>query len=192
MFVGSLFALGGIGSASFVLALRSSMENLVGGLLLKLQDKFRVGEKVTFPGSNEEGLVEEIGFLSTKLRKDDDSHLTVPNAQFIQGEVINWSRTPYRLFKTVITVKESNISLLPSIIQSIKETLREDDGVESQQRDLIVSATGFNSGSAVVVEINARLKGNNDHEISLVKTRVVDKIASSVDAIYNARGKLYA
>jgi small-conductance mechanosensitive channel len=43
---------GGIGSASVVLALRSTMENIIGGLLLKLQDKMRVGEVVTVPGEN--------------------------------------------------------------------------------------------------------------------------------------------
>ena len=50
--LGSVFALGGIGSASVVLALRSTMENLISGLVLKLQDKIRVGEIVTVPGGD--------------------------------------------------------------------------------------------------------------------------------------------
>ena len=47
---GSVFAVGGIGSASAVLALRSTMENVISGLLLKLEDKIRVGEVITLPG----------------------------------------------------------------------------------------------------------------------------------------------
>jgi hypothetical protein len=35
--LGSIFAIGGIGSASIVLALRQSAENLLGGLLLRFQ-----------------------------------------------------------------------------------------------------------------------------------------------------------
>lgn len=186
--LGSIFALGGIGSASFVLAMRSSMENLVGGLLLKLQDKFRVGEKISLPsGGNDVGTVEEMQYLSTRIRKDDDSFITVPNAKFIQGEVINWSRTPFRLFKTSINVKEANIALLPTIIKSLLETLKADPGVESKQRDLIVAATGFNAGN-IVVEIQARLKGTSDKDISDVKTRVVDKIACTVDGVYGTHG----
>jgi small-conductance mechanosensitive channel len=50
--LGSLFAVGGIGSASFVLALRGTMENLVGGILLRLQDKFRVDERISVPGES--------------------------------------------------------------------------------------------------------------------------------------------
>lgn len=180
----SLFALGGLGSASFILALRSTMENLLGGLLLRLQDKFRVGEKITLPNSkDEEGAVQAIQWLSTKIRRDDDSIVSVPNANFIQGEVINWSRTPFRLFKTTLTVKESNISLLPDIIENIRHCLQEDHGIEKKDRDLIVAATGFNQGS-ILIEITARLKGNTDAAISAIKTRVVDKIASEVDAVY--------
>jgi small-conductance mechanosensitive channel len=37
--MGSVFALGGIGSASIILASRSTFENFSGGVLLKLQDK---------------------------------------------------------------------------------------------------------------------------------------------------------
>lgn len=186
--IGSMFALGGIGSASFVLAMRSSMENLIGGLLLKFQDKFRVGEKISLPAGNGDGVVEEISYLSTKIRKDDDSYITVPNAKFTQGEVINWSRTPFRLFKTNIVVKESNIKLLPQIIEAIRHSLCDDPAVEAKQRDLIVSATGFNAGS-VVIEIQARLKGNSDQEVATVRTRVVDKIASTVENIYSLDGK---
>lgn len=32
--------------------MRSTMENLIGGLVLKLQDKIRVGEIVTVPGGD--------------------------------------------------------------------------------------------------------------------------------------------
>lgn len=183
----SIFALGGLGSASFVLALRSTMENLLGGLLLRLQDKFRINEKITIPNSKEEGFIESIQWLSTKLRRDDDSTITVPNANFIQGEVINWSRTPYRLFRTTITLKESNIRLLPEIIENIRVCLLQDSDIESKDRDLIVAATGFSAGN-IIVEINARLKGNNDATICSIKTRVVDKIASEVDNVFKRNG----
>ena len=99
--LGSVFAVGGIGSASIVLALRSTFENLVGGLLLKLNDKFRVGEVITIPstkgkGAEEEGEVEEVSYISTSIRRKDNSIVAVPNQVFTAGELINWSRTPFR------------------------------------------------------------------------------------------------
>jgi hypothetical protein len=53
--LGSVFALGGLGSASAVLAMRDTMENVIGGLLLKFSDKLRIGELVTIPGSSKAG-----------------------------------------------------------------------------------------------------------------------------------------
>jgi hypothetical protein len=53
--LGSFFALGGLGSASAVLAMRDTMENVIGGLLLKFSDKLRIGELVTIPGSGKAG-----------------------------------------------------------------------------------------------------------------------------------------
>mmetsp|Transcript_33541 Transcript_33541/g.56249 ORF Transcript_33541/g.56249 Transcript_33541/m.56249 type:complete len:424 (-) Transcript_33541:207-1478(-) len=116
--IGSILTVGGIGSASFVLALRSTMENAVGGVLLKLQDKLRIGEKVSSPTRpDDEGEVESINLLSTRLRYDDDSVVAVPNAVFIQGEVVNWSRTRYRYFRTTTVLRPQDLSALAEVIR---------------------------------------------------------------------------
>lgn len=144
-----------------------------------------MGEKISLASNrdNGESTVQAVNYLTTKLRLEDDSYVTIPNSAFITGEVINWSRTPYRLFKTALTVSERDIALLPTIIQSVRHVLLLDEGIESKERDLIVAATGFSQGS-IVVEIKARLKGQSSHEIAAVKTRVVDEIASVVDMVY--------
>lgn len=53
--LGSMLTIGGIGSASLVLALREPMENLLSGIALKVQDRFRVGEHVSQLSTSEEG-----------------------------------------------------------------------------------------------------------------------------------------
>jgi MscS family membrane protein len=169
------------------------MENIVGGLLLKFQDKFHVGDRISVPAikrdnlyvSNGDGVVEEIHYITTKLRCLDDSIMIIPNAMFIQGQVVNWSRTPYRLFSTAITVKESDTLKLPTLIKELRTSLEKDDGIEHEKRDLIVTATGFESGSTgnVKVEIRVSLKGNNEPEVSEIKTRIVNVIAKTMDQV---------
>lgn len=128
--LGSVFAVGGIGSASIVLALRSTMENIVGGLLLKLQDKIRVGERITIPttakekGKGEEGYVEEINYVTTTIRREDNSLMAVPNHIFTHGEIINWSRTPFRLFTTSVTLGANDLTALPSVVAKIRDGLQ--------------------------------------------------------------------
>jgi small-conductance mechanosensitive channel len=72
------------------------MENFIGGILLKCQDKFRYLEKISIPrqylknsdAKESEGIVQEITFLNTKLRLKDNSLIVVPNSVFIQGVYI--------------------------------------------------------------------------------------------------------
>jgi len=186
--LGSLFAVGGIGSASAVLALRSTFENVVGGLLLKLQDKFRVGETITLPddkkkGSRgDEGCVESVGYVTTMLRKQDNSLVAVPNSIFTQGEIINWSRTPYRLFQTAITLPIEQLPLLPETINRVKTRLTKEEGVESIERDVIVAASGFKEGK-ILIEVSCHLVTSNDVDSGRLRTRVVDIIASVANEV---------
>ena len=60
----------------------------------------------------EEGVVEEINYIATTIRREDNSVVVVPNQVFSKGEIINWSRTPYRLFKTSVSVKMSDCNIL--------------------------------------------------------------------------------
>ena len=69
--------MGGIGSASVILALRSTMENVIGGLLLKLEDKIRVGEVITVPGDGKKtGTVwGNIYLIKTTAKSLETTHL---------------------------------------------------------------------------------------------------------------------
>jgi small-conductance mechanosensitive channel len=139
--LGSIFAVGGIGSASVVLALRDTMENVIGGLMLKFEDKLRVGEVISIPKNNnnkakndEEGVVEDISYIATTLRREDNSVVVVPNQVFSKGEIINWSRTPFRQFKTSVLVKIADYGILGQIITLVKAEIGKVEGVEQSER----------------------------------------------------------
>lgn len=165
--------MGGIGSASVVLALRSTAENAIGGLLLKLQDKFRVGDVISLPGGKEGPcIVEELNYINTRLRKPDDSLLVVPNHSFTQGEIVNWSRTPYRLFKTSIAVVVPNLQGLKNLVQKIRDKLLEVSDIENKDRDVIVAATGFKDNK-VIIDVDLHLRSTNEARCAEIKTEVV-------------------
>jgi len=90
--LGSILALGWLSSTTLLNALRPLCENAVGGLLLRLQDKFRVGETISLRGGDVEGSVEEITPLNTRIRREDNSYVSVPNKVFMECELVNWSR----------------------------------------------------------------------------------------------------
>ena len=187
--LGSIFALGGVGSASIVLALRSTFENIVGGLLLKLQDKFRCGEVITIPtsssapkkgsSSSEEGTVEAIDYVTTVIRREDNSLVNVPNHVFTHGEIINWSRTPYRLLRLQVTLDD--LLALPGVISALKDKIASIDGVESKQRSVVVSATGFKDAKNVIIEISCHLAASSEEEAGDLKTQVVRVVSAVLD-----------
>ena len=187
--LGSIFALGSAGTASIVLALRSTFENLIGGLALKLQDKFRSDEMVSIPNvktgavanikSDEQCKVEEIGYIFTKLRKSDNSLMSVPNHIFSQGEVINWSRTPYRRFQTNAVVSVDNMKQLQYLIKNLRSQLLEISKIEKVERDLLVAATGFKDNK-VIIDVEVHIDSNNDIECSDIKTQIIEIINTCI------------
>ena len=80
----------GIGGLAVALALRPTLENLVGGVMLYIDRPARVGDFCCFSG--EMGTVEEIGIRSTRIRALDRTVITVPNAQFADMQITNLSR----------------------------------------------------------------------------------------------------
>lgn len=122
-FSGTLFTLGSAGGLSISLALRGIMENLVGGVAIKLQDKLRVGERISIPDSQELGEVLSVGYSSTRVRLDDDSVMEIPNQTFINRQVVNWSRTPYRLFRTSCSLQGGDLLRLPLFVSMLRKEL---------------------------------------------------------------------
>jgi len=87
------------------------------------------------------------------------------------------NRTPFRLFRSVVEMPRSQLSLLPNVLARIEQELTKCEVVESQQRDVLVAASGFRRDNILItVEVNLR---TNDSERGLFegRNRVVQVIA---------------
>lgn len=78
----------GIVGLGISLAAQDSLKNLFGTLLLISDRTFRVGDRLLI--GDKEGIVEEVGFRSTKLRTPEDSILILPNATLANGIIDNF------------------------------------------------------------------------------------------------------
>jgi potassium efflux system protein len=87
--VGGALALGiGFGSQAVV-------SNFISGLLLLAERPIRIGDLVEI--SDVIGTVEAIGLRSTRIRTADNFHIIVPNASFLETNVINWTHQDPRM-----------------------------------------------------------------------------------------------
>ncbi len=98
--VSTLLAGLGIGGLAVALAAQDTVKNFISGVLLIIDKPFRLGQWIEF--DNIEGVVEDIGIRSTKIRTFDDSLVIVPNATLINTNIENHSEMKRRRVKTII------------------------------------------------------------------------------------------
>jgi len=69
--------------------LQNIVANFVCGLVLLVERPIRVRDRITMEGV--EGNVRAVNFRSTTIETNDNISVIVPNSEFINGKVINWS-----------------------------------------------------------------------------------------------------
>ncbi len=99
--VGSLIAGLGIGGLAFALAAKDTASNLFGSLTIFTDRPFQIGDWVVLGGSTE-GVVEEVGFRSTRVRTFKGSVVSVPNAKVANETIDNIGQRPYRRVSTTL------------------------------------------------------------------------------------------
>ena len=144
----------GMGGLAIALAVRPTLENIIGGLTLFADKPVRIGDFCQY--GQDVGTVEEIGLRSTRLRKRDDTVVTVPNADFSQRELTNFGKARRRLYNETIGLRyETTPEQLRYVIASIREML---NGHPKVYPDMLnVRFSGFGD-YALKVEIFAYLR----------------------------------
>ena len=92
--VASLLAGLGIGGLAFALAAKDTVSNLFGSITIFLDKPFAIGDWVSVAGV--EGVVEEVGFRSTRVRTFYNSLVSIPNSKFTDAVVDNFGLRQYR------------------------------------------------------------------------------------------------
>ncbi len=112
----------GIGGLAVALAARPTLENIIGGYTLFADRPVRVGDYCRFGA--EEGTIEEIGVRSTRVRKRDDTVVSIPNADFSQRELQNNNRRRRWLSRTTRGLRfETTPEQLRFVLARLRELL---------------------------------------------------------------------
>jgi MscS family membrane protein len=142
--VASLLAGLGIGGLAVALAAKDTLSNFFGSLTILIDRPFVVGDWIE-TGSNE-GVVEEIGFRSTRIRTFAKTQISVPNSVLANSAINNWSRMPIRRVKMTVGVTyHSSAEQMEKAVEGIRRLLREHDAV--YQEFFLVNFTDFGASS---------------------------------------------
>lgn len=112
----------GVGGLAIALAVRPTLENVIGGLTLFADRPVRVGDFCRF--GTEVGTVEQIGLRSTRIRTLEHSVVTVPNSEFSQMHLDNYTARYSRLLRTVLQLRyETTPDQMRFILARLREML---------------------------------------------------------------------
>lgn len=111
----------GVGGLALALAIRPTLENLIGGFILYLDQPASIGDYCTFGELG--GVVEKIGIRSTTLVALDQTLITIPNAQFADMQIVNWSRNDVEILRTIGLRYETDMDQMRYILTKIREML---------------------------------------------------------------------
>ncbi len=148
--VGGLVASLGLGGAAVALASRDAIANLFGFLMILVDKPFRVGDWIK--GEGFEGVVEEIGFRSTRIRTFAKTVENIPNNLLANTNVQNMDRRKdrglnvRRISMTVGVTYSTSAEQMAEVLESIRAILAEDEGVDKRMTTL-VNFTDFGSSS---------------------------------------------
>jgi len=172
----------GIGGLAVALAIRPTLENLIGGVVLYLDHPVRVGDFCNF--GDKTGTVEAIGVRSTKLRALDRTLITVPNAALADMQLINWAKCDRMLINATIGLRyETENDQLRHVLVKFREMLHAHPKIHSDT--VRVRFAGFGQFSLDIgVRIYALTQDFNEYhaireDVLLRMSEIIKKSGSS-------------
>jgi len=124
----ALFAGLGIGGVAIAFAAKESLENLIASFMVLVDKPFTIGDWIKVDGT--EGVIEKVGFRSSRLRTFDKSLIIIPNRKLIDSKVENFSERGVRRVRQVVgSVYGVSQEQIKSFIQDFTQSIQKIDGV---------------------------------------------------------------
>lgn len=129
--IGTLIAGLGIGGLALALAAKESLENLMGSFTIFVDKPFVTGDLIKV--GTTVGVIEKVGFRSTRLRTLDKSYVTVPNKLLVDTEVDNLTeRTTTRVRFDFGLKHNTKSEQLKNIMTTINEYILKHPGTTDE------------------------------------------------------------
>ncbi|MAK12702.1 MAG: mechanosensitive ion channel protein MscS [Candidatus Pelagibacter sp.] len=179
--IGPIIAGLGLFGVAVALGAQDLFKNLISGILVLVEKRFKVGDWIYVDGVIE-GTVEDIGFRSTVVRKFDKALATIPNFQFAEKAVINQSETSHRRVEWMIGLEYKTTSQqLEQVRNKILDFIKEDqDFIISDTTPCAVNLNQF-SASSIDILIRCYTKTNRYYDWLKVKDKFIIKIKQVVE-----------
>ncbi|NOY42739.1 MAG: mechanosensitive ion channel family protein [Planctomycetes bacterium] len=127
----TLLASAGVGGLAVALAAQDTLKALFGTITLMADKPFRVGERIVF--NKYDGVVEDIGLRSTRLRLLTGNQATVPNDELARADIENVGRRPHiRRVADIRVPLDTKLERLEEAVEAIRKVLENHEGFKPE------------------------------------------------------------
>ena len=146
--VTSLLAIGTVGTLAFSFAAQDTVANLFGSVSIFADRPFQIGDWVVI--GEVEGIVEEVGMRSTRIRTFYNSLITLPNSLITKTPVDNYGARRYRRTSTSVGVTyDTTPEQMQAFVEGIRAILNANPHVRKDYYE--VHFKGFGASSLDVM-----------------------------------------
>ena len=179
--VGPVIAGLGLFGVAVALGAQDLFKNLISGIMILMERRFTVGDVILVSGEVE-GVVEQIGFRSTLVRRFDSTPVMVPNYKFAEQSVTNYTRRYHRRIRWLIGLEyRTTIDQLKNIRSGISELIeKENDFAKNENVGFYVRIDSF-SDSSIDMLVQAFTVTNDWGEFLKIKENLAVKIIEIVE-----------
>ena len=179
--VGPVIAGLGLFGIAVALGAQDLFKNLISGIMILMERRFTVGDIVLVSGEVE-GVVEQIGFRSTLIRRFDSTPVMVPNYKFAEQSVTNHSRRHHRRIRWLIGLEyRTTVEQLKNIRDKIHDLVLNDTSfAKNENSNFFVRIDSF-SDSSIDMLVQAFTVTNDWGEFLKIKENLAVKIIEIVD-----------
>jgi len=168
----------GIGGLAVALAMQDTTKNLIAGLIIIFDKPFKLKDWIVFDGG--EGIVEEIGIRSTRIRTWEDSLIIMPNSSLVDAKITNMSAMrKRRVLMTISLTYDTSAEKVRRAIEIIENILNNHEAVIEPRRvhfveygdwslnlrvEYFIKNLGFDYYLNTLTEINLKIKEEFEKE----------------------------
>ena len=128
--VGALLTGLGIGGIAIALAIQDPIKNLLGSIMILFDKPYQVGQRILIKGYD--GVVEEIGLRSTKVRLLIGNQVTIPNDEMARVDIENIGRRPHiRRRDNIALPYDTPLGKVDRAVEIIRYILDNHEGMDS-------------------------------------------------------------
>ena len=179
----SIITVIGTAGVAIGLALQNSLSNLAGGFLILFSKPFVVGSYIKSNG--EEGTVDSINILYTRLITVDNKVVYIPNGMAANAVCINYNELPLRRVDQLVSISYDED--YEKAISSVRTALAKETKIITEGENAPFVAVSAQSASSIDITVRVWCKSADywDVYFSVVKNIREQFIKDNIDVPFN-------